>query len=348
MRPARFGRARGRPILLPAFHLESTPARLMERRGSSRSSMDKRGTGLTKAWAGMGERLAAVVREFRTSHAMTRRDVAWLAGCAVAICAIVALDFELKGAVSLDLLYVIPVALSGWYRGRSMGLFVAYETACGRLAPLTIGRAAYLPRHDPTGVPLALLAGWASSSILMLLAAWVAARLREAQEKEHAAARTDSVTGLLNRRAFMERCAIEAERMKRSGGPLSLAFLDLDGFKTVNDALGHEVGDEVLRRVAEVLRNGVRSGDVVCRLGGDEFVILLVDCEMELAHATLARVQRTLLDVMLDNRWPVQASIGIATRPDQPVDIDQMISAADALMYEVKRSGKGQIAAAYR
>lgn len=164
------------------------------------------------------------------------------------------------------------------------------------------------------------------------------------------AARHDSLTGLLNRSAFRERLADSLTRSADSAAPsndMSVVFLDLDGFKPINDQHGHAVGDAVLEIVADRLTATVRAGDVVARLGGDEFAILLgSDGATPSAQRAIPQriVECVSAPIVLDGLdHPVELTASAGTSMLQPEDsVDDVLKRADSLMYEAKRSGGGQ------
>ena len=169
------------------------------------------------------------------------------------------------------------------------------------------------------------------------------ARQREASH----AATHDALTGLANRALLYDRLHHALDTSRRHGTPLAVLFLDLDGFKAVNDTYGHEVGDALLVEVARRLRGALRAGDTLARLGGDEFVIVCENlhrdpgggvAEDSLA-AVVARVRSALgRQVRLDGHdIAVAASLGVATSADSTEDTDTLLRAADAAMYEAKR-----------
>ncbi len=173
----------------------------------------------------------------------------------------------------------------------------------------------------------------------------------EAIQREMARqARSDPLTGLLNRRAFFDEVPRHIDRLDREELPGTLMFLDLDHFKSVNDQLGHEAGDDALRSLASVLRNTVRPTDLVARLGGDEFALWLNGAD-ELTAAERAEQLRLRVPDLVPEQVSTAgggmarlgASIGIASRqPGGGEDIDTLVRRADLAMYEVKRSGRGQ------
>ncbi len=169
----------------------------------------------------------------------------------------------------------------------------------------------------------------------------------DAIQKEMALqARTDPLTGLLNRRAFLDELGRRVERLEREALPGTLMFIDLDNFKALNDYRGHDVGDEALCIVAGLLRQTFRPSDLVARLGGDEFAVWM-DGADELTAAERAESLRTGSPETLGHLTrgyseELSMSIGIACRwPGQDEEIDALIQRADQAMYEVKRSGRG-------
>ena len=167
-----------------------------------------------------------------------------------------------------------------------------------------------------------------------------ALELRRAMRRMHALAVTDGLTGLPNRSALMT--ALDAALAMRR--PFTLIFSDLDGFKGINDRLGHAAGDAVLRAVAEVLRAATREADSLARLGGDEFCVLLGDTAS--AEALAERIRRMLAERMAAEGWPVTASIGSVGFETMPDSAEAALAAADAMMYAAKAGGKDQVRSA--
>jgi diguanylate cyclase (GGDEF)-like protein len=163
------------------------------------------------------------------------------------------------------------------------------------------------------------------------------ARLHE-QLKEIAA--TDSLTGLANRRTFIDRLQSEISRSRRARSELSIVLLDLNHFKTVNDVHGHAVGDQVLMRVAETLSQSVRQSDVAARFGGDEFILLIPESNRAEAAEILARL-RGLSIVVPDragSRGRITFSWGLATWPHDGEEIERLLQVADHRLYAMKRA----------
>jgi diguanylate cyclase (GGDEF)-like protein len=193
----------------------------------------------------------------------------------------------------------------------------------GSLVVGTTAKGRHWTRRDS-----ALLAAYGEQVNLVVAVARASSTLQEAL--------TDSLTGLANRRLLLERLQHEVVRADRGGEPVTVLFMDIDGFKLVNDSLGHHAGDQLLVAVAQRLRGCVRDGDVCARVGGDEFAVLLTgatDPEM---------VARRIIE-SLSKRFPIgtnelflSGSVGIASGRDEP---ETLLRHADVAMYHAKRAG---------
>lgn len=239
------------------------------------------------------------------------------------------LDLATPGDVRVSFFYVVPVSVATWWIGRRAGLVTATLAAADFLA------AALLQAESPT---LGLVPIWNSllefaSFACVAVILW---EVRRTQDHLEALAATDVLTGLANRRAFFDRLEEEAARARRSGRPLTLALVDLDGFKEVNDALGHAAGDRVLVEVAALLKDSTRSTDFAARLGGDEFVLLLPDTPDEGALALLEKLRH---EAPSRDR-PVTLSFGAVTFEVPPQRAVEMLARADRLLYAAKGAGK--------
>ena len=155
------------------------------------------------------------------------------------------------------------------------------------------------------------------------------------------AARTDALTGLVNRRGFDEAVGQELARMRRGGLPFALVLCDLDRFKDVNDSLGHPAGDLVLKRVAEAFGATVRDVDTVARLGGEEFGVLLAGTDEAEAVAVADRLRHALERTFAADDFRLTASCGVATAVEHP-DADGLMRAADTAMYAAKQLGRNR------
>lgn len=173
----------------------------------------------------------------------------------------------------------------------------------------------------------------------------VSARVEIERQQQHVLSH-DALTGLYNRSAFQERLTQALLLARQEGGCVALLFIDLDGFKDINDQHGHRAGDEVLRIVAQRLTHAVRAADTVGRLGGDEFLVLLDnDVTPELPQVMGERILDALNQAMdVDGHsLYVGTSIGVAVHPPWTGETEVLMGAADRAMYAAKRDGKGQL-----
>jgi diguanylate cyclase (GGDEF)-like protein len=246
-------------------------------------------------------------------------------------------DYESGYEYSFAIFYVVPVLFAAWLGGRLLRNLVVVLCAVLWLAADIASGHLYSSAHIPFWNAVTRLA-------VFLLIASLAATVKRLLEREKALARRDPLTATLNARAFRD----EGQRLmalsRRSGQPMSIAYLDLDNFKTVNDQMGHDAGDRVIQRVAEAVAKAMRSSDLVGRLGGDEFAILLPDAGEGAAARTLLRLRGTLSGLVRGHGWPISVSIGLVTFESVPASLDEGITLADRAMYEVKGTGKDGLA----
>jgi diguanylate cyclase (GGDEF)-like protein len=167
--------------------------------------------------------------------------------------------------------------------------------------------------------------------------------LAQALRRERRAAITDSLSGLLNRRGFDERLREEIARSTRTGRPVALVLADCDDLKRVNDHLGHDAGDRMLRTFASLIRQHKRVTDIAGRIGGDEFALLLPEAELEDAIALVERLQERLRSLEDE---PPTASFGLAVFPGDGRTSPELLHAADRALYAAKHKGKNRLATA--
>ena len=177
-------------------------------------------------------------------------------------------------------------------------------------------------------------------------------KLAEANEQLELLANTDPLTGLANRRSFQETLGFELRRSKRTHSPLSVLMIDVDHFKSYNDANGHPAGDQVLVQIAKILKATLRNTDVVSRYGGEEFTILLPDTAAEPAKAVAQKLRDTVRSYPFPGAGESQPegrvtiSIGVATAPEDGDTTISIVIAADRALYVAKGLGRDQVAAA--
>ncbi|MFO7896741.1 MAG: GGDEF domain-containing protein [Candidatus Cloacimonadales bacterium] len=153
---------------------------------------------------------------------------------------------------------------------------------------------------------------------------------------------TDPLTQLLNRRAFFQHLERELEVSRRYETSVSLIYIDLDNFKTINDTLGHQAGDKVLKTTSQILTENTRNSDIIGRMGGDEFCIILPQTTAQAAQIVYEKLSETTRLLFQRNRWPVSLSAGIIEFYDKELSGEVLVNKADELMYKAKNSGKNK------
>lgn len=266
---------------------------------------------------------------------------------AVGFCLVFVASVELDFASPIGVTFSSLIILSASYLlgVRAALLWTAISIAGVSYAVLTSRPIPFPPDARQPSLELIL----ASRIVVLLGTCAIAAAERHFSDRQRQElmdlASRDALTGLLNRRAFRDRLSDSIARARRHGRRVGLVFLDLDGFKAVNDDQGHAVGDEVLRLVAERIGAITRQGDFAGRVGGDEFVLLLEDVgesqQMEaLAEKVLAQIE-TFDPTRLPPGAEIGFSVGVACFPEDADDVESLMAAADAAMYDAKAHGGG-------
>ena len=233
-------------------------------------------------------------------------------------------------------LYFLPVLVVTWLTERWIGFVLSIVGVLTWLiVDLTSGSA-----YSSSDIPY-----WNGVKRLgsFLILTIIVSMLKNTLVREKEISRIDFLTGIPNRRYFMELVDMEINRVRRYGHPFTVVCIDLDNFKTVNDCFGHSTGDILLRLVAGILQQNVRATDTVARLGGDEFAILFPETGRNVAEVILQKVQKINLDIMRRHGWPVTLSIGVVTFKSPPSTVDEVLRISDRLMYTAKDNGKNRI-----
>jgi len=242
------------------------------------------------------------------------------------------LDHITKEDISVYVFYSVPIFIAAWYGRRWSAVAIGILSAITWLiVDLT---------EDVIPHPANMFWNFLVRLIFFSGIAYVISALKSTLEREKSLARHDDLTGVANRRTFFDLGSQEIQRAQRYPHSFTVVFIDLDNFKTINDRLGHQVGDLLLCSVAKTLEANTRSTDLVARLGGDEFVMLLAETGPEDAVAVVQKLRNLLDQTMQSNRWEVTFSIGIATYLTPPFSVDEMLAHPDRLMYQAKQGGK--------
>jgi diguanylate cyclase (GGDEF)-like protein len=246
------------------------------------------------------------------------------------------IDYVTGKEIAFSVFYLLPISMVTWFLGKRIGALVSAASAISGLEAELISGSLY---SSP------IISYWNTLITFgfYVFVVIILSELKKNMAKETELSRTDPLTGLSNRRYFFEVANNELERFNKHYHPITVAYIDLDNFKSVNDTMGHDIGDELLRTVSYNISSHLRKTDVVARLGGDEFAVMLPETGDVAAQDILHRLRYHLLSVMADKKWPVTFSIGVVTFCIPPDSVDEMVKKADNLMYSIKHSTKNMI-----
>jgi diguanylate cyclase (GGDEF)-like protein len=274
------------------------------------------------------------LKGFLARPAGSRWPFSVTAGCVLLVCLIGCLDYATGTEARVFPLYYLPIAAGALLVSRAVGLGLAVFSSVFWVLSMYWGGSTWSAGMFTFNAATQM----ASFGVIALLVGSLARRF----EVERDLSRTDPLTSLPNGRSFHETATVLIAGARRSGRPFTVAYLDLDNFKTVNDTRGHLQGDQALKAVAEVLRRATRASDVTARFGGDEFALLLPDTGPEPARTVLERLLAMIADAMRQREWPITVSIGAVSFPKAPATVEAAVHAADSLMYRVKQGGKNR------
>ena len=227
--------------------------------------------------------------------------------------------------------YLVPISFFSWFMGKRSGIGVALASVM--LAFVIRLAHVQAVQYVNTVIWMSLY----GSAVLMI------SQLKQLYEHERYQSRIDPLTNIENRRALLEAVGRAKSASERNDEPLSIAYLDLDGFKQLNDHLGHSVGDKVLVSTAVAIRKVLRPTDTVARVGGDEFTIVLPGTGDEAARGIIDRLEFEFTRAMEKGHWSVTCSIGLVSFSPPVKPIAVMIRAADEAMYAAKLAGKNRL-----
>jgi diguanylate cyclase (GGDEF)-like protein len=261
----------------------------------------------------------------------------WLVIAAIGLVGLIGFaDWVTGPDVSCNVGYMIPVFLAATGGRRASIALAAVAAATWSVIEMT---ARTWPYSGPIVPYWNCFARFAVLSLVAALASTLTVKLA----RERGLSRTDALTGLPNARAFHEAVDAGIARMERTGESLTAAYVDVDDFKAVNDALGHAGGDEVLVLAAGAMAQALPADGVVARIGGDEFAMLLPGITREQALARLRAVHAGLAVATAGRTPAVGFSIGAVTFSDPPRSGQHLITRADRVMYGVKQHGKNTV-----
>jgi len=238
--------------------------------------------------------------------------------------------------MTFTLLYLVPISLTAWFGGLKAGVTLALFCSTAWLI-VDANKNQYFMHSFLSYLNLS------SKIVIYIGVAVILDKLNRSLKHEKELSLTDFSTGASNRRAFTSVLETEVERAARYGHPTTLIFMDLDNFKDVNDNFGHPAGDDLLCLTVKTIKENIRSTDVVARMGGDEFAVLLPETDFESAKSAVNKIHSHLMGLSDKLRRGTTFSIGMVTYSKAPSTADEVVKAADRLMYEVKNSGKNAV-----
>lgn len=260
------------------------------------------------------------------------RLLAW-AGGVLLIGLVGFVDYVTGPYISFSIFYFLPVGLMAWYGGRMAGTTGAILAAVSWFLAQTSESIAYSSAAIPYWNAIV-------EFLSFMVLTQIACALKGAIRHQAELARTDDLTGVANRRHFFELAEMEIKRAGRYEHPFSLAYFDLDNFKSVNDRRGHEEGDRLLRAAAQAIHGSIRTTDLMARMGGDEFAVLMPETGSEAAMSVHQKMWASLQDKVGSSHPEVTISVGLVTWLSPPASTDEMVRTADALMYAAKEGGR--------
>ena len=246
-----------------------------------------------------------------------------------------ALDYFTGADIQILSLYLVPLGYAGWNFGRIGSITIALLGTIVWLVVFYLSGAHY--QHG------FMVVNFLTQGTAFLTFTILTDKLAALLQKSIYISRTDFLTGLSNRQSFTEQASTLLSLCKRHARPVALAYIDLDNFKNVNDMMGHDRGDNLLKIFGKLISESLRASDIPARLGGDEFVILLPETNSENATLLLENILKKLEQTTEFQKYGVGASIGVAVDETASCDIQTLLIHADRNMYTVKKNGKNQV-----
>lgn len=244
------------------------------------------------------------------------------------------LDYISGYDLSVSLLYLLPIMLLAWFAGAVSATLISIISA------ITWAVADLASGHIYSNI---VIAAWNALMMLgmFLIVAYAIAAVKRLSISERTL--DDYWTRVANVGHFYEQVGIEIIRSARYNRPLTVAYIDIDTLKQVNDTFGYGTGDNLLRAAAATMKMTLRSTDAIARIGGDEFAVLMPETKLEQATAATYKVRDQLLETMKKNGWPVTFSIGVAICYNPICTASELIKKAENLMYAAKNSSKNMV-----
>lgn len=242
------------------------------------------------------------------------------------------IDYSTGHDLAFSVFYVLPIFLITWFTNKWFGLVASIVSAIVWLvADITSGQS-----YSSLLIPF-----WNSfiRFAFFIIITLLLSSLKSSLQLAH----TDHLTSAINSRYFYEIVQMEINRSQRNQHPFTVAYIDIDNFKAVNDQLGHIAGDHVLITIVNSIRNTIRQSDFIARLGGDEFAILFPETDQEAARIIFSKIQSDFMGVMRQKNWSITFSVGVLTCRVALPTPNELLRMADKLMYSAKSDGKNTV-----
>lgn len=244
-------------------------------------------------------------------------------------------DYTTGFELSFSFFYLIPISIAAWYSGIKAGIFITF-----------LSISVWMVSNHLAGQIYSSNAIWYWNALIRILVFSGISRLisefKTALYKERLLSQTDFLTGIKNSREFYTQAAIELARAKIRKQSFSVAYIDLDHFKKVNDEKGHTEGDNLLKTIVNDISGIIRKSDIFARIGGDEFVIFFPNTNQQAAALVVEKIENFVRIKMVESDSPVTMSIGVTTFLSVPQTVDDMLKTVDNLMYKAKKEGKNR------
>lgn len=264
------------------------------------------------------------------------KNVALIWGCCLFIL-IEYLDYYVSPKIYLSVFYLLPIALITWFVSKELGFITCgLSSAAGFINKV---------RGDQLESRIFLIELWNATGwlIVFLTVFYLLFKLSETLKQGEELGRTDLLTGVANKRLFLELAGMEVKKSYRYRHPITIIDIDIDDFKTINKKFGYHVGNQILYTAAQALKSYTRETDIIGRIGEDEFAIILPGSGYESAELVLSRIKNQLIEAMNKNHWSATFSMAAVTFVAPPNSVEEMIQQVDYLMYLVKNSGQDQL-----
>jgi diguanylate cyclase (GGDEF)-like protein len=250
----------------------------------------------------------------------------------ILICLIGLIDYSTGNDLAFSVFYVLPISLITWFTNKWFGFVASIASAIVWLfADITAAQSSLF----------SLFPVWNSFIRLafFLIITFLLSSLKSSLNLAH----IDHLTSAINSRYFYEIVQMEINRFQRNQRPFTVAYIDIDNFKAVNDQFGHKVGDQVLITLVNSVSKVIRKSDFVARLGGDEFAVLFPETDQEAAQIIFSKIQNSFMEAVEQKNWSITFSVGLLVCKVTPPTTDELIRRADELMYLAKSDGKNTI-----